>query len=139
MPVFDEDNSKDSEEKDEPVPDLVDDDNSEESNEQNNTENPTDTFKNSKFPKCNQCVKYRTPQCKDWISVKVMGKAGKSSGKYSSWLNIQRLDDGVEQSINWDDIAEWNPIEHNVHLTTIQEHLTTVKIFNNIKEHLRYI
>ena len=66
MPVPDENNSEDSEEKDEPVPDLVDeDDNSEESNEQNNTENPTDTFKNSKFPKCNQGVKYRTPQCKD--------------------------------------------------------------------------
>ena len=72
----------------------------------------------STLPKNHQCVKYRMNDNEDWTNVKVLSKAGKSGGKYQNWLNVQRLDNEKEYSIDWSNISEWIPIHHEVFLST---------------------
>ena len=49
----------------------------------------------------------------------MIGRAGKAGkGKYGNWLNVKRLEDDQELSLNWKDVSEWKPIEHNVLLAT---------------------
>ena len=77
------------------------------------------------FPRSNQCVKYRHQDSDDWTSVKVLGRAGKvgknKSGKNKGWFNVRRLEDNIESSMNFSEVSEWSPIEHDILIATIKE------------------
>ena len=72
------------------------------------------------LPKLQQCVQFKIPDSDEWKNVKVIGRAGKATGKYKSWLNIKDLDAGVESPIDWDTVAEWRPIPHQVFHSSVK-------------------
>ena len=43
--------------------------------------------------------------------MQIISRAGKASGKYSSWYNIRDIDTGEITSMNWNDVQKWRPIE----------------------------
>ena len=42
-----------------------------------------------------------------WISGKVLGRAGKSTGKYKMHWNFERNEDKLVEELNFDDVSEW--------------------------------
>ena len=93
------------------------------------------TLSNLEFPKRNQCIKYRTSQENDWSHVKYLNRAGKATGKYNNWLNVKNIDDDKEYSLDWNQVSEWQPIEHHVFLGTYEDKFeeARVKELNNWK------
>lgn len=91
---------------------------------ENPAENQNNVISNSirnvnELPKVNQCVRYRHQDSDDWISAKVIGRAGKATGKHKNWLNVQNLENKVESSLDWSkEVSEWLPIAHNVLLAS---------------------
>ena len=69
----------------------------------------------------NQCVKIKIEEENDWKYLKIIGRAGKKGGKNKSWVNVQNLKDNLEEfSVNWEKVSDWQPIEYNDILYTIE-------------------
>ena len=61
----------------------------------------------SVLPKRNQSVMFKYPDS-DWKKIKVTGRAGKSTGKASNWLNVS--DGEASWSLDWSDVEEWKVV-----------------------------
>ena len=48
-----------------------------------------------------------------WISGRVLGRAGKSTGKYSAHWNVERFDNNVVEELNFDQISNWKEVEES--------------------------
>lgn len=57
------------------------------------------------FPKIHDKILYKETDMDTWNEGEVIGRAGKSTGKYSSWINI-KTQEGAK-SVDLDRIAEW--------------------------------
>lgn len=57
------------------------------------------------FPKTHDKILYKETDMDTWNEGEVIGRAGKSTGKYSSWINI-KTQEGAK-SVDLDRIAEW--------------------------------
>ena len=69
-----------------------------------------------KFPKKDETIRYKQPGSQ-WKEATVIGRAGKSTGKYSSWVNVQNSDETT--CINLEDV-EWE--HHNASTVNEQNH-----------------
>ena len=92
---------------DQAVVDSIDKSNDDNSNEINE-KRVADSFKTnirmteSNVPKINQCVEYKLYDSDVWKHCRIISRAGKKNGKYSSCRNVEHLDDnsiGVEYPI----------------------------------------
>ena len=51
---------------------------------------------------------FQYPNSSEWISVKILGRAGKAKGKNSSWFNV---DNGKRQwSVDWSKLKSWKVV-----------------------------
>ena len=64
-----------------------------------------------KLPKAKDKIKYRFQDNNEWQEAEVLGRAGKSTGKYVSWFNIKDTCDDGASSIDMDKVAEWERID----------------------------
>ena len=61
------------------------------------------------IPKLYQCVQYKSSDADNWKNAKIIGRAGKATGKYKFWLNVKDLDDDVESPVDFEKVTEWRP------------------------------
>ena len=54
------------------------------------------------LPKLYQCVQYKSSDADNWKNAKIIGRAGKATGKYKFWLNVKDLDDDVESPVDFE-------------------------------------
>ena len=74
-------------------------------------------------------IQYKVPGTEQWINATVIGRAGKSTGKYSGWFNIEDQENHEQKSINLDqvdyrlqEVKESQPCEEvNTAITTDNE------------------
>ena len=65
----------------------------------------------SGIPKIGQKIKCLLTGSDDWQTVTIGSRTGKSTGKYSSWRNIQ-YEDGHVSALDWDkSVQDWVPIQ----------------------------
>ena len=69
------------------------------------------------IPKPKETVEFRSSDDR-WFKAKVLSRAGKATGKYKSWLNIQYIEpenlNGQTTNMDWStEVAEWRNIENN--------------------------
>ena len=58
-------------------------------------------------PKKNDLIDFRKDATGPWQNATVVNRAGKATGKYKDWINIE-LQDGTQSSINLKD-TDWKP------------------------------
>ena len=63
-----------------------------------------------------------------WIPGKILGRAGKATGKYRSNWNFENLNDKLISELNFDELNEWRelPIEEDVKDISISYDLSSV-------------
>ena len=83
--------------------------------EGNDYSNPTKT--SGILPKVNTKVIYHNPDTNSWNEALILGKAGKSTGKNKTWLNIKNLQDDSHRSVDFSKIESWKNIEEAVLIT----------------------
>ena len=81
-------------------------------NVQRNYNNPTKT--SGILPKTNTKVIYHNPDTDSWNKALVIGRAGKSTGKNKTWVNVKNLQDNSHQSVDFSKIEGWKNIEEEV-------------------------
>ena len=69
------------------------------------------------LPKVNTKVIYHNPDTNSWNEALVLGKAGKSTGKNKTWLNIKNLQNNSHQSVDFSKIEGWKNIQEEVLIT----------------------
>ena len=59
-----------------------------------------------KLPERHQVVKYKTTDDNEstWQAVKILGPAGKKTGKNKNWLNVKDTNTGSSYSMNWSNV-----------------------------------
>ena len=74
-------------------------------------------------PQLKHHIKVKFYESDEWIPLHVISNAGKKSGKYSNWYNVQNLKDNQLMSINWDQVDQWLPIsDYNETFVSSQSH-----------------
>ena len=74
-------------------------------------------------PQLRHHIKVKFNESDEWIPLHVISNAGKKSGKYSNWYNVQNLKDNQLMSINWDQVDQWLPIsDYNETFVSSQSH-----------------
>ena len=63
------------------------------------------------LPKAKDKIKYRFQDNNEWQEAEVLGRAGKTTGKYKSWFNIKNTCDDGASSIDMDKVAEWESLD----------------------------
>ena len=62
----------------------------------------------AKFPKKDETIRYKQPGS-EWKEATVLGRAGKSTGKYSSWINVKTANDETTcidlENVEWEHTA----------------------------------
>ena len=83
----------------------------EEKDDQSKAENtPKDSVRVKSVPKVGQRVKFLPKDSDEWKTGTIHSRAGKATGKYSSWRNIEH-DNGYMSAIDWNrDVEDWIPI-----------------------------
>ena len=74
--------------------------------------NPTVT--QNILPTVKSKILYYNPDSKSWNEAVVLGRAGKSSGKNKSWLNIKDLSEDKHLSVDFSSIKGWKNSEEEV-------------------------
>jgi hypothetical protein len=64
-------------------------------------------------------IKYRVRPNDDWETVTVLGRGGKTSGRYNNWYNVEKEQDGVKFCIDFGNIAEWKNIDEEVNMVMV--------------------
>ena len=60
-------------------------------------------------PKVNQRISYLLSGSDSWKKGIIKSKAGKKTGKYKNWLNVESETDGSTRAMDWNkDIAQWH-------------------------------
>ena len=67
--------------------------------------------------KVNSKVIYHNPGTNSWNDTLVLGKAGTSTGKNKTWLNIKNLKYNSHQSVDFSKTESWKNIEEEVLIT----------------------
>ena len=76
-------------------------------------------FDSKEKPVIKNFVECVTNDSDDIKHVQVISRAGKATGKYSSWYNIRNINNGEIKAINWEDVQKWRPIEQEEVLISI--------------------
>ena len=75
-------------------------------------------------PKVKDFVEYKVPDSDKTFRTQIISRAGKISGKYSDWFNMQDLDDGSISNIDWNSVEKWKPFtQEEVLLASHKNHL----------------
>ena len=76
------------------------------------TENVTQnqTFSSATLPKMKSTVKFKSAGDGNWKVVKILSRAGKVSGKYKSFLNIEGVETKETDCLDWTEVEEWIPV-----------------------------
>lgn len=82
--------------------------------EHSTVEDTEDTCEDSvvvkSIPKIGQRVRFLPKESDEWQTVKMHSRAGKSTGKYCDWRNIER-EDGSVSALDWNkDVEKWVPL-----------------------------
>ena len=78
----------------------------------------------SSRPKVNQRISYLLSGSDSWKKGIIKSKAGKNTGKYKNWLNVESETDGSTRAMDWNkDIAQWHvlPAKKMDHLSESSE------------------
>ena len=87
----------------------------------------------NKIPKIGDKVKFQTVHDDEWRSAKIHSRAGKSTGKYSGWRNIQ-FQDGEIEAIDWEnDVSSWK-LDNNDTAPVSTENDASILIVKNASE-----
>ena len=59
------------------------------------------------LPSFKSNVRFRLPGSEDWRDVKVISKRRQATGKYGQWLNVVDKETQEVESLNFDEVEEW--------------------------------
>nr|XP_034319149.1 uncharacterized protein LOC109620710 [Crassostrea gigas] len=62
------------------------------------------------LPRKNDKIKYKLPNSDEWTEAKVLGRAGKATGRYPSWFNVRNSIDNEDKSVDLDKV-EWKAVD----------------------------
>ena len=91
-------------------------------NETNNISDPTKLTQ--LLQKINSKIVFHNPDTQSWNEALVLGKAGKSTGRNRTWLNVKSLGDNSHQSVDFSNMKVWKNVE--------EEGLVTSHSYRNI-------
>ena len=89
----------------------------------------------SGIPKIGERVKFKQRENDNWQKAKVISRAGKATGKYPTWRNIE-FDDGRIIALDWvKDVTQWDieESEQNEDINADNEALIVGEISNQIE------
>ena len=96
-------------------------------NSETNSEINVDTneyYNGLNKPKVKDFVEYKVRDSDKTFRAQIISRAGKISGKYSDWFNMQDLDDGSISNIDWNSVEKWKPFtQEEVLLASHKNHL----------------
>jgi hypothetical protein len=72
-------------------------------------------------------ITYQLELAGEWSQGKILGRAGKATGKYSDWYNVKDKNNGEERSVDFGNVAGWRMLENEsedeeVNIVTIPRH-----------------
>jgi len=76
------------------------------------------------FPKKEDTISFKRVPGETWVEAKVLGRAGKATGKYQSWMNIKVGE--AETCVNLDDLDEWKILEKSPDTSNVQEEVNII-------------
>ena len=69
----------------------------------------------TQLPKTGQKVNYLPVGETQWRVATILGRAGKATGQYKYWLNVQNEQEEAPKSIDWrNNVQDWREIENSV-------------------------
>lgn len=78
---------------------------------QHNQEETPQTYSvQRQLPRKNDKITYKLPNSEEWTEAKVLGRAGKATGRYPSWFNVRDITDNEDKSIDLDKV-EWKAVD----------------------------
>lgn len=93
---------------------------------------PEDSVTLKSIPKIGQRVRFLQKESDEWETVTMHSRAGKSTGKYSSWRNIEH-EDGHISALDWHrDVEKWVPVLEEVE---VQQPSDIVMACENAENH----
>uniref|UniRef100_A0A8W8NJM6 Uncharacterized protein n=1 Tax=Magallana gigas TaxID=29159 RepID=A0A8W8NJM6_MAGGI len=85
------------------------------------------------LPRKNDKIKYKLPNSDEWTEAKVLGRAGKATGRYPSWFNVRNSIDNEDKSVDLDKV-EWKAVdEEKVNIADINVRYHKRKSLNMIR------
>ena len=66
------------------------------------------------LPKKNDCIRYKGSGADEWKDATVLGRAGKATGKFSTWLNIKNNGDTAPMCIDFETVQEWQKVNNDI-------------------------
>ena len=83
----------------------------------------------SDIPKVGHRIRYLSSDCDEWINATVLSRAGKSTGKYSKWLNVHP-DNGQAKAVDFEsNIQNWEYLTNDNLEAEIAPAVNTDEIF----------
>lgn len=76
----------------------------------NQEETPQTDSVQRQLPRKNDKITYKLPNSEEWTEAKVLGRAGKATGRYPSWFNVRDITDNEDKSIDLDKV-EWKAVD----------------------------
>ena len=76
------------------------------------------TFLSATLPKMKSTVKFKSAGDGSWKVVKILSGAGKVSGKYKRFLNIEDVETKETDCLDWTEVEEWIPVNTETVLLT---------------------
>ena len=64
-------------------------------------------------------VKYKIKDDSEWTVADVISRAGKATGKYRNWVNVQN--ENGDFSIDWEKVESWTPVEEETYIADCLE------------------
>ena len=67
------------------------------------------------LPKNNQIIRYKGKNSDQWKLCKILSRAGKASGDYKFFLNIECEENNETKCVDWkNDVSDWEVVEETV-------------------------
>ena len=80
------------------------------------------------LPKIGDKVDFREVNDEQWKTAQIMSRAGKSTGKYASWFNIENTENNEKTSLDFNkDVSEWKLHNKNKNSTEALNEANTLK------------
>ena len=97
---------------------------------QNSNNETTTSVKKKELPKLGDIVRFHHSDSNTWKTVKILSRAGKKKGIYSSWFNVEN-EDGSITALDWKEIEEWDKVKDDEKVDEIGEALLSDEIVND--------
>uniref|UniRef100_A0A8W8MW01 Uncharacterized protein n=1 Tax=Magallana gigas TaxID=29159 RepID=A0A8W8MW01_MAGGI len=83
-------------------------------------------------PRNNDKITYKLPNSEEWTEAKVLGRAGKATGRYPSWFKVRDSTDNADESVDLDKV-EWKAVdEEKVNIADISGEASQDQMFSSL-------